>query len=137
MTLTNQRVLINGLGSRSNSIKFMLLMTDGLANHYTDSSGVTHSDTNCSGNGICAQNAAIEMAQQAADLGINIVTVSMGSAGDPNSFQYAGIQQLMDDIADIGHGQHYTADGTKPEIEEALKDAFGYISRYGSAVIIE
>lgn len=97
--LTSSRV-------RSASKKMIILLTDGYAN-------VTRSGQ--TGNYSGGAQYALEEAQDAADLGFRIFAVSVGS--DCNI-------DLMDEIADIGYGEHFHAEGSIDEYSEQLEEIF-------------
>ncbi len=84
--------------SRSRSRKVIILLTDGYANVARDGSYGTSSTQNAAGAAY-----AIEEAQAAAALGIRIFAVSVGAYSN---------QTLMQQIADIGNGEHFHAEGT-------------------------
>lgn len=90
-----------GPRARTMSSKVIILMTDGIAN--------------VGGEGLGGPEYARHVAEEAADRGIRIFTVSVGAAADT---------ELMQDIADIGHGEHFRASGTIGEYSAALRRIF-------------
>lgn len=92
--------------ARPASRKVIVLLTDGKAN--VNEFGET---TNYSGG--AAYTTA--QAQIAADLGIRIFTVSVGADGD---------QLLMQEVAEIGHGETFHAEGSIEEYSEQLDAIF-------------
>jgi Mg-chelatase subunit ChlD len=92
--------------ARSTSKKMIILLTDGNAN--VDQYGNTGDEA--------AGNAyALNRAQAAADQGIYLFAVSVGSESN---------QSLMQQIADIGHGEHFHAEGSIEEYSQQLADIF-------------
>jgi len=92
--------------ARTTSKKMIILLTDGNAN--VNSAGDT--------NDVSGGNAyALDRAQAAADLGIYIFAVSVGAEGN---------QSLMQQIADIGHGEHFHAEGSIEEYSAQLAEIF-------------
>ncbi len=87
---------------REAATKVMILLTDGQAN-------ITDDDS------LSAREYAREMARQAAALGIRIYTVSVGSNSDGS---------LMEDIAEIGRGVHFHAEGSIEDYSLQLKNIF-------------
>ena len=89
------------LNGRQDSAKTIVLMTDGQA---------TKPDYN-------PDQYALDQAAAAAAAGYEIVTISLGSKADTG---------LMQQIADIGDGVHYSIPGgiAVPAVAEQLKDAF-------------
>jgi len=92
--------------ARFTSKKMIILMTDGNANVNEDG------DTNDNSGGAAY---ALNRAQAAADQGIYIFAVSVGVEAD---------QSIMQQIADIGHGEHFHAEGTIEEYSEQLAEIF-------------
>lgn len=92
--------------ARSASGKMIILLTDGIAN--VDENGQT-------GNFEGGAAYALSQAQRAADLGIRIFAVSVGFSAD---------QSLMSQIADIGRGEHFHAEGSIEEYSAQLAEIF-------------
>jgi Flp pilus assembly protein TadG len=86
--------------------KVMIVLTDGMANVTAD--GHTGDYTN-------GPIYARTMAQQAVDQGIMIFCVSVGADSD---------QDLMGDLAELGSGQHFHAEGTIDQYSAELDDIF-------------
>lgn len=94
--------------ARPNAKKVILLLSDGLPN--IDESG------NYVGDGaFAATDWALRQAQEAADMGCTIHTISVGSAAD---------RTLMQEIAAIGGGTEFYAAGNPEEYSEQLRDIF-------------
>ena len=92
--LRAQQELLTGTNVNPIARKVMFLLTDGYANVPCEY---------CSGGDYSGgKNYARAMAQQAADQGIQIFCVSVGSYCD---------ESLMDEIATIGSGEHFNASG--------------------------
>ncbi|HNQ21692.1 MAG TPA: VWA domain-containing protein [Phycisphaerae bacterium] len=86
--------------ARGASRKIIVLLTDGNANRPT---------------GVNAAQYARDAAQAAADQGYRIFAVSVGADSD---------QALMEDIADIGHGEHFHAGGSIEQYSAQLAAIF-------------
>jgi len=112
-------VLLNSEDGRSNAAKIMLLLTDGIANTVRDGS---------SWNVDQAKADAKTAAGDAADQGIRIYTVSVGANAD---------QELMADIAAIGHGEHFYAAGTIEDYSAQLEEIFKKLGGKRPIVLIE
>ena len=95
-----------------------LVLTDGVAN--IDENGRS------STSGGAAY--ALAMAQKAADLGIKIFAVSVGVGAD---------QDLMKQIASIGNGEHFHAEGSIEDYSAGLADIFSTIGVRRSVTLIE
>jgi len=89
--------------------KVMLVLTDGYANAYTTSYGSIESGSTQ------ARQSVLDTAQLAADQGIQIIAVSVGSESD---------SALMQEIADIGDGHHFHAEGTIDQYSDQLDAIF-------------
>lgn len=96
--------------ARQSARKVMILLTDGNAN--VNSYGATGDESG--GNAY-----AIAQAQAAAALGIRIFAVSVGA--DSNA-------DLMEQIADIGSGEHFHAEGSIEEYSAQLAEIFGRLA---------
>ena len=94
--------------ARGNSIKVIILLTDGCAN-------VTESGNAGYQYEAEARQYATDQAQEAADAGMRIYTVSVGSGAD---------QPIMQQIAEIGHGEHFHAEGSIEEYSAQLDTIF-------------
>lgn len=92
--------------ARGTSTKMIILLTDGNAN-------VT--ETGQAGNTSGGSAYAVAQAQVAADLGFRIFAVSVGSGANLS---------LMDEIADIGLGEHFHAEGSIEEYSAQLSEIF-------------
>ncbi|MGB0715669.1 MAG: VWA domain-containing protein [Phycisphaerae bacterium] len=97
---------LTGQRARQNAVKMIILLTDGNAN--VDQVGTT-------GNGSDGAAWAIDRAQAAAAANIRIFAVSVGSGAN---------QELMQQIADIGQGEHFHAEGTIEEYSAQLTEIF-------------
>lgn len=91
---------LNSDRARGSSRKIIILLTDGQANRPS---------------GTDAKQYARNKAQIAANLGMRIFAVSVGAGAD---------QSLMQDIADIGHGEHFHAGGSVEEYSAELTEIF-------------
>jgi len=96
--------------SRPGARKVLVLLTDGHANR---------------GGG---RDGAIRQARIAADLGIQIFSVSVGYNSD---------QALMQYLAEIGHGLHFHAEGSIDEYSEQLVEIFSQIGGQRPVELIE
>lgn len=105
--------------ARGSARKIIILLTDGNAN--VDSAGNTGDETG--GNAY-----ALAQAQAAANLGIRIFGVSVGA--DSNTY-------LMDQIADIGTGEHFHAEGSIEEYSAQLEEIFGRLAGRRPVELIE
>jgi len=92
--------------ARPASVKMIILLTDGNAN--VDEAGNP-------GNTAAGAAWALNRANAAAELGIRIFAVSVGSGSN---------QSLMEEIADIGQGEHFHAEGSVEEYSAQLSDIF-------------
>lgn len=94
---------LTGTNARPEARKVLVLMTDGEANKP-------------SGNETSDKNYALQQAKRAADKDITIYTVSVGALAD---------RDLMDKVAQIGHGTHYRIEGYDVDLyTEELKQVF-------------
>ena len=91
---------LSGDRARGSSRKMIILLTDGQANRPS---------------GTDAKQYARNKARAAANLGMRIFAVSVGAGAD---------QSLMQDIADIGHGEHFHAGGSVEEYSAELTEIF-------------
>ncbi len=92
---------------RTGAFKMIVLMTDGIANRPYNTS--------------YAEDYALDKAQECADAGVPVVTISLGAGADID---------LMDSIANLTGGVHFNIPGgqTVEDYEEDLKDAFREIA---------
>jgi len=105
---------------RPNAHKVIMLMSDGMANvdengHYQEGSSA-------------AYDYAIREAEEAADLGFRIYTISVG---------YSAPRELMEEIAAIGHGQEFYAAGNPEEYTEQLETIFRALGGKRPVALIE
>jgi len=91
---------------RSASRKIMILLTDGMANV---------SEYGRCGDYNGGRRFALAQAERAARLGIRIFAVSHGFGAD---------KKLMQQIAEIGNGEHFHAEGSIDDYSEELDDIF-------------
>ncbi len=112
---------LQGENARPNAHKVILVMSDGVAN--TDEEGNFLGDGSAS-----ASQYALDRAQQAADLGFKIHTISVGYEVD---------RALMQEIAAIGHGQEFYAAGSPEEYAEQLEDIFRALGGKRPVALIE
>ncbi len=112
---------LTGPNARPNAAKVIMLMSDGVAN--TDEQG------NWLGDGSeVARQLALDRAQQAADLGMTIYTVSVGYDVD---------RPLLQQIAEIGRGQEFYAVGNPEEYSQQLEDIFRTLGGKRPVALIE
>ncbi len=118
-----REVLFNSSEARNNAKKVMILLTDGIANQSRSGSSLSPADD------------AIEAATEAAEnynptflLPIQIHTVSVGANAD---------KDLMEEIATIGHGNSFHAEGTIEEYEDQLKSIFKELGTKRPVILIE
>lgn len=113
-------VLLESPNARTNAAKVMILLTDGIANRTLGGSGSTSE----------AKNEAKDLAQQARDSSppIQIFTISVGVNAD---------QELMQDIATIGGGDHYHAEGTIEQYKSQLEEIFQRLGGRRPVILIE
>ena len=97
---------LTGSRARQTAVKMVILLTDGNAN--VDDAGVT-------GNGSDGAAWALDRAAAAAANNIRIFAVSVGSGAN---------QELMQQIADIGQGEHFHAEGSIEEYSAQLTEIF-------------
>jgi len=92
---------------RTGAFKMMVLMTDGIANRPGDSTQ--------------GEQYALDQAQLAADAGIPVITISLGTSADTT---------LMQGIADMTKGVHFNVPGGSgiAQYEQQLTDAFRSIA---------
>lgn len=116
-----QRAIDELTSSRARTVsrKVIVLLTDGIAN--VDENGKTGTTS-----GGAAY--ALAQAQKAADLGIKVFAVSVGSGADRN---------LMTQIASIGNGEHFHAEGSIEEYSADLARIFSTIGVRRSVTLIE
>ena len=105
--------------ARRTARKVMILLTDGIAN--VNELGSVGDDEG-------GRAHAIAQAERAASLGIRLFTVSVGVGAD---------QDLMKQIADIGHGVHFHAEGSIDQYSAGLAQIFVQIGRSRSAELIQ
>ncbi len=113
-------VLQNSDDARPNAAKTILLLTDGIANQVRQSPTYWDEDE--------AAADAKDAAQDARDLGMRIYTVSVGANAD---------QDLMEDIAAIGGGEHYHAEGDIATYTAQLQEIFQKLGGKRPVVLIE
>lgn len=109
---------LSSIRARSTSRKIIVVMTDGMAN-------VTATGAFDYPGGAAY---ALQKAQQAADLGFRIFAVSVGSEPD---------LAFMDQLADIGHGQHYHAEGSIEEYSAQLDAIFAALGGRRPVQLVE
>jgi len=97
---------LTGPRHRSAARKIMILLTDGYANVNSDGEGVDFAG---------GRAYAVQSAHTAAEQGIRIFAVSVGAWCDLS---------VMDEIAAIGSGQHFHAEGSIEDYSEQLDDIF-------------
>jgi len=112
-------VLLNSLQARPNASKVMLLLTDGIANTIRNGS---------SWNVTQAKQDTKDAANDAAMQGIRIYTISVGANADV---------ELMEEVAEIGHGEHFHAAGYIDEYASQLEDIFKKLGGKRPIILIE
>ena len=102
--------------ARAGARRLMVLMTDGQANR--------------PGNTSNARRKALQEAQEAADAGIPIITISLGAGADTD---------LMEEIAEITHGAYFEIPGgqTVAQYEEDLKEIFRQVAADRSLMLVQ
>jgi len=103
--------------ARPGAAKVMILLTDGIANT------IANGEWDVPGAKIYAEEEAV----LAADSNITIYTVGVGSSAD---------MDLMEDIAEIGHGTSFHAVGTVEEYSEQLREIFRTLGSKRPAILI-
>jgi len=106
--------------ARANAHKVIILMSDGKAN--------VDEDGNYDEGSPAARDYAIREAERAADLGYRIYTVSVGYEVD---------RDLMQQLAEIGHGQEFYAAGNPEEYTEQLEEIFRTLGGKRPVALIE
>lgn len=107
--------------ARPNAHKVIILMSDGVAN--TDEAG------NYVGEGSATvRQYALNRAQEAADLGFVIHTISLGYSVD---------RDLLQNIALIGHGQEFYAAGSPADYSDQLEQIFRSLGGKRPVALIE
>lgn len=104
--------------ARSTARKVIVLLTDGVAN-------IGNSGQNSESAGA---DYALDRAQVAADLGYTLFAISVGAGADI---------ELMEQIAEIGGGEHFHAAGTIEEYSDALSEIFIEIGGRRAVELIE
>jgi len=106
--------------SRPAAKKIIILMSDGVPNTDEDGSYIGENDT--------AKEYARQRAEQAADLGMTLYTVSVGYGVD---------RDLMIELAEIGRGQEFYAAGTPEEYADELEAIFRSLGGKRPVALIE
>lgn len=101
--------------ARPESLKLIVLMTDGIANLPTGRNATQYAE---------------QQAQAAADAGISILTISLGALADRN---------LMERIARMADGIHFNIPGGRriEDVEEDLVEAFRQIARHRPLKLVQ
>jgi hypothetical protein len=105
--------------SRQSARKVMIVLTDGKAN--VNEAGET-------GDYDGGEAYALAQAQAAANQGIRIFAVSVGADADSD---------FMSQIADIGNGEHFHAEGSIQEYSEQLAEIFGRLAGRRAVELIQ
>jgi len=113
-------VLFDSPAARPNAAKVMVLLTDGIANQ-------TRGNPTSSNQTRAAQDAR-QAALDARARGVRIHTVSVGVNAQT---------ELMDDIAQIGGGEHNHAEGSIDQYEQELRRIFEDLGSKRQVVLIE
>jgi Flp pilus assembly protein TadG len=109
---------LTGPRSRASARKVIVLLTDGQANR--DEAGNSTEEG--------GRAYALAQAQAAADLGMQIITISVGYGAD---------QTLMEEIATIGHGTHFHAEGSIEQYTTELQNIFTQVGLKRPVALIE
>jgi Mg-chelatase subunit ChlD len=109
---------LSSLRARSTSRKVIVVMTDGMAN-VTATGAFSYT-------GGAAY--ALQKAQEAADLGFRIFAVSVGSEPD---------LAFMDQLAAIGHGEHFHAEGSIDQYSAQLDSIFATLGGRRPVQLVE
>ncbi|MBN1490535.1 MAG: VWA domain-containing protein, partial [Phycisphaerae bacterium] len=112
-------VLFNSPNGRTAASRVMILLTDGNANQTRPNP----TEYNLSQ----ARLDALAAAQDARDLGIRIYTISVGAESDTD---------LMEQIAEIGAGEWYHAEGSIAAVSAQLNEIFQNVGGRRSVVLI-
>lgn len=115
---------LNSARARTGAKKIIVLLSDGLANCSSTSSCSTSSSSILA----AARAATLNVAQDAADQGIRVFTVALGSAADTT---------LMADIAEITGGETFAAQGSIAEYVEELQNIFITIGGRRPVALVE
>lgn len=116
--IAHGRMMLDGAGKRSNAVRVLVLLTDGVPTHYCpsgyngncgtpQSSGTPNS---CPISNTTAVNHALEQAQIAADADILIFTIGLGNGV---------LDCFLEEIAEIGGGS-YVAAPTTADLDDAF-----------------
>lgn len=114
---------LTSVRARNTAVKVMILLTDGNAN--VDQTGAIYGEYEPN---TPAKLYAKSKAQEAADLGIRIYTVSVGARADTAA---------MEEIATIGRGTHFYASGSIAEYTDQLRAIFETLGGKRPVVLIE
>ena len=110
---------LSSVRARNASKKMVILLTDGNANVDENGNG---------GNTQGGRQYALDQAHVAADAGFRIFAVSVGAGANTS---------LMEEIAEIGSGEHFHAVGSIEEYSEQLEDIFRRLSGKRPVELIE
>lgn len=113
-------VLFNSADARPHAAKVLMLLTDGIANQ-TRSNPSTWDEWQ-------ARMDTVAAAQDARARGVRIYTISVGSNAD---------QSLMSDVATVGNGEHFHAEGEIDDYRAQLDDIFRKLGGKRPVVLIE
>lgn len=114
------KVLFNSAEARPNAAKVILLLTDGIANQ-TRANPSTWNEWQ-------ARLDTVAAAQDARARGVRIYTVSVGANAD---------EDLMSDVAGVGKGEHFHAEGEIDDYRAQLDDIFRKLGGKRPVVLIE
>jgi len=119
------KVLFNSSQARGNAAKVMILLTDGRPNQTRAEPTSYYDEWNTSSP---AYSDARTAAQDAAALGVRIYTISVGATCD---------LQLMQDIADYGHGETFHAQGSVATYQQELQDILQNLGGKRPVILIQ
>ncbi len=114
-------VLLSSPQQRKNAAKVMLLLTDGQPNYSRSGSSVSTSKA-------AADAKAAATDARGSNPSIQIFTISVGASAD---------QQLMQDIAEIGGGEHFHAEGSVAQYKAQLDEIFQKLGGKRPVMLIE
>lgn len=130
------RELLYGSNARESAAKVIFLLTDGNANIFPPDPPTEEEEENdpdwmnvqWAFDWNSGREFALERAQKATQKNIRIYTVSVGADAD---------QALMEEIAIMGHGEHFHAEGDVEEYSSQLEEIFEQLGGKRPVLLIE